>query len=65
MNRTKSLKQTPQPRELNLRDIERQRAIAPQSAQRAFCAYDKPAREGYAPECEQTRDDLTEASRQQ
>lgn len=65
MNRPKPLQQTPAPRELNLRDIERQPAIAPQSTRRAFCAYDKPAREGYAPECEQTRDDLNAATRQQ
>lgn len=47
---------------LNLRDIERQRAMGTAShlpARRAFCAYDKPAREGYAPECEPTRDDTT------
>lgn len=47
---------------LNLRDIERQRATgtaSPLPARRAFCAYDKPAREGYAPECEPTRDDTT------
>ena len=42
--------------------IERQRAMGTAShlpARRAFCAYDKPAREGYAPECEPTRDDTT------